>query len=86
MAEQLKKIVAPIQGKEGKKPYWMQVGIMGVKNGRIWMKFNVLPTGWDGYCMGVDMDKPEHNEVKNAEEAKPSPEAEGGVYEEGPGY
>lgn len=89
MAEHLKKIVAPVQGKEGKKPFWMQIGIMGMKNGKLWMKFNVVPTGWDGYCMGVEMDTPKNGEAEKAEANKPvadAPEEGGGPYEEGPGF
>lgn len=67
MEQNLKKIVAPVKVQEGKKPYWMNIGLMGVKNGKVWMRFNAVPTGWDGYCMAVEMDQKKSDDGAAAE-------------------
>lgn len=76
---QNKKIVAPIKTQEGRKPFWMNIGIMGVKNGKVWMRLNAIPTGWDGYAMAVDFEQPK--EAASPEQA-PLPDTEA----DGPGF
>lgn len=88
----LKKIIAPIQGKEGSKPYWANVGISGMKNGKQWFKFNMFPAGWDGYGMIVHMDAPKagHDKPEAATEAaqeqEPIESSADFGGEEGPGF
>ena len=79
MDSNMKKVVAPVKGKEGKKPFWMQIGIMGMKNGNVWIKLNAVPTGWDGYCMGVDMDR-----AGDVAQGEPERASEGGSDVEPP--
>ena len=53
MESDIKKIVAPQKQSNG-KTYWNTIGIMGIKNGKVWLRINMIPTGWDGYCMAVE--------------------------------
>lgn len=88
------KIIAPLQSSKTKRPFWSNIGVSGMKNGRQWLKFNVLPTNWDGYAMVVKMDGSKQQGHDSAEQAEVARGAEeehdepppryGG--EEGPGF
>jgi hypothetical protein len=77
------KVIAPVKGRD-EKTWWMQIGIAGFKDGKVWQRLNSIPTGnWDGYCMIVEdvKDAPGNKGGKNAAKARkedgPGPDGDG---------
>lgn len=83
------KVIAPVKGRED-KTWWMQIGIAGIKDGKIWQRINSVPTGgWDGYCMIVEdvKDAPDGKGGKHGAKARrpaSEPESDGSGIEEVP--
>lgn len=32
------------------KTAWSKIGILGEKEGRVWLKLELIPVGWDGFA------------------------------------